>query len=147
MLLLQRINIRVNALLVIGVFLYTSYGFIIPYRAFENPDMEFYNQHGQLISQGDNRIFGLVEKDSITFKALFVNNRTVLKSVKDNRNCAMSITKYHKGELVIFDSLSPNCVSVVQFYKGIDGMEDVKDLPEYLISKPKSKQFYEISMN
>jgi hypothetical protein len=140
--LLKQLNIRVKLLAVLVGVMFISCSFIIPYRAFDNPDMEFYNQYGQLIDQGDNRIYGWVINDTMTFKTLFVDNKTVLKSVKDNRNCAMSITKYQADELIIFDSVSPNCKSVVQYYKGVEGMDDLTEVPDYLWIKPQEILFY-----
>lgn len=96
-----------------------------------NKEVDFYAKYGKVEQSSSNRVVCTYANDSINVKLLLEDCEIRYRTI-DNKNGNSSMAKYYNNELVFFDSLDVDNEPFVRFFAGIDGFNNIDDLPLYI---------------
>lgn len=99
-------------------------------------EIDFVRRDSEITLKSKSDCFIKYEDDLIILKLWIVDCKRIARTIDSKQSCDRSFAKYDdEGRLVIFDSISGNdCKKIIQFYYGIENLEDPAILPVYLRS-------------
>lgn len=96
-----------------------------------NKEVDFYAKYGKVKRSSSNRVVCKYANDSINV-VLFLEDCEIRCRIVKNKNGNSSIAMYSNNELTAFDSSDVDNEPFVRFFAGVDGFDNIDDLPLYI---------------